>query len=367
MKNLFPEIKKNFGFGCMRMQTKGDDVDYDEFRQMIDTFMANGFNYFDTARIYFDGKSEIALRECLTSRYPREAFVLTDKLSYNYFNCREDIEPCLDAQLADCGVDYFDFYLMHAQSARSYEKYKNCGAYEEAFRLKKAGKVRHVGLSFHDTADVLDQILTENPGVEVVQLQFNYVDYEDERVQSKLCYEVCVKHNKPVLVMEPVKGGQLVNMPMQMARIIDEMGEGSRASYALRFAASFPNVIMVLSGMGNMDMVNDNIRTMKDFKPLNDNEFAQLKKAAAIYWGVEQIPCTGCRYCVDGCPKGILIPDVFAAVNAAKNAGSVADISGVPGGKPADCVWCGKCEKSCPQSLPIRALLRKLVPARQGD
>lgn len=364
MKNLFPEIKKNFGFGCMRMQTKGDDVDYDEFRQMIDIFMENGFNYFDTARIYFDGKSEIALRECLTSRYPRDAFVLTDKLSYNYFNCREDIEACLDAQLADCGVEYFDFYLMHAQSARSYEKYKSSGAYEEAFRLKEAGKIRHVGISFHDTAEVLDMILTENPGIEVVQLQFNYVDYDDSRVQSRLCYEVCVKHNKPVLVMEPVKGGQLVNMPEQMAKIVDGLGEGSRASYALRFAASFPNVIMVLSGMGNMDMVNDNVRTMKDFVPLNEHEMAELRKAAAIYWGEEQIPCTGCRYCVEGCPKEIKIPDLFAAVNAAKNTATAVDISAVAGGKPSDCIWCGKCEKTCPQFLPIRALLRKLAETK---
>ena len=365
MKNLFPEIKKNFGFGCMRMQTKGDDVDYEEFCQMIDCFIENGFNYFDTARIYFDGKSEVALRECLTSRYPRESFVLTDKLTYKYFNCREDIEPFLDAQLLDCGVDYFDFYLMHSQCAEYYEHYKKCGAYEEAFRLKEIGKIRHVGLSFHDTADVLDQILTENPDIEVVQLQFNYVDYEDDRIQSKLCYEVCVKHNKPVIVMEPVKGGQLVDMPEKMAEIVDGLGEGSRASYALRFAASFPNVMMVLSGMGNMDMVKDNIRTMKDFKPLQEEEFAALKKAAAIYWGVEQIPCTGCRYCVEGCQKQIPIPDLFAAVNKEKTSGVAADLEAVPGGKAGECVHCCKCEKTCPQHLPIRALLSRMVPIKE--
>lgn len=361
MKNMFPEIKKNFGFGCMRMQTKDGDVDHEEFCRMIDAFLENGFNYFDTARIYFDGKSEIALRKCLTSRYPREAFVLTDKLSPNSFKCREDIRPFFESQLQACGVEYFDFYLMHTQTSRNYEHYKNNGAYEEAFRLKAEGKVRHVGISFHDNAAFLDKILTENPGVEVVQLQFNYVDYEDDGIQSRLCYEVCVKHNKPVIVMEPVKGGQLVNMPQAMADIIEGIGDGSRASYALRFAAGFPNVVMVLSGMGNMDMVNDNIRTMKDFKPLNEWELAQLKKAAAVYWGVEQIPCTGCRYCVEGCPKQILIPDLFAAANAAKNSGKALDISGIPGGKPTDCLWCAKCEKSCPQSLPIRALLEKLI------
>ena len=359
MKNMFPEIKKNFGFGCMRMQTKGDDVDHDEFCRMIDAFLENGFNYFDTARIYFDGKSELALRQCLTSRYPRDAYVLTDKLSYGYFKCREDIEPCLDAQLADCGVDYFDFYLMHAQNAELYEFYKKNGAYEEAFRLKAAGKIRHVGLSFHDSAEVLDRILTENPDVEVVQLQLNYVDYEDDRIQSRLCYEVCVKHGKPVLVMEPVRGGQLVNMSEPMGKIIDGLGGGSRASYALRFAAGFPNVIMVLSGMGNMDMVNDNIRTMKDFKPLNDGEMAALKKAAAIYRGEEQIPCTGCRYCVAECPQKIVIPEWFAAFNVAKNAKTDAKFDQLPGGRAADCVKCGKCEKKCPQFLPIRSLLRK--------
>ena len=360
MKNIFPEIKKNFGFGCMRMKNEDGKIDYDEFRKMIDVFLENGFNYFDTARIYFNGQSEIALRECLTSRYPRDAFVLTDKLSYNYFNCKEDIEPCLDAQLADCGVEYFDFYLMHAQSARTYEHYKKNSAYEEAFRLKSAGKIRHVGLSFHDTADVLDMILTENPGIEVVQLQFNYVDYEDDRVQSRMCYEVCVKHGKPVMVMEPVKGGQLVNMSAPMGKIIDDLQGGSRASYALRFVASFPNVIMILSGMGSMEMMLDNLNTMKESRPLNENEMAALQKAAAIYWGAEQIPCTGCRYCVDGCPKQIPIPDLFAAANAAKNTGAEANFNSLPGGKASECVHCGKCEKSCPQCLPIRSLLSRL-------
>lgn len=361
MENKFPEIKKRFGFGCMRMKTVDGKIDYEEFSKMIDVFLENGFNYFDTARIYFEGQSEIALRECLTSRYPRDAYVLTDKLSFKYFNCKEDVEKCLDAQLADCGVEYFDFYLMHAQNAKYYEHYKACHAYEEAFRLKQAGKIRHVGISFHDTAEVLDMILTENPGIEVVQLQFNYVDYEDERIQSKLCYDVCVKHGKPVLVMEPVKGGQLVNMSSQMGEIIDALQGGSRASYALRFVAEHPNVIMILSGMGNMEMMMDNISTMKEPKPLTDDERNALKKAAAVYWGTEQIPCTGCRYCVDGCPQQIPIPDIFAAVNESKITGVPADLNSLPGGKASDCVHCRKCERTCPQHLPIRPLLQRSV------
>lgn len=361
MKNMFPEIKKNFGFGCMRMKTKDGEVDYDEFRQMIDTFLESGFNYFDTARIYYDGKSEIALRECLTSRYPRGSFVLTDKLSPNSFQCREDIEPFFNSQLEACGVEYFDFYLMHTQTSRNYDHYKSNGAYEEAFRLKKEGKIRHVGISFHDSAEFLDKLLTENPGVEVVQLQFNYVDYEDDRVQSRLCYEVCVKHGKPVLVMEPVKGGQLVNMPAPAGKVLDDLGGGSRASYAIRFAASFPNVIMVLSGMQDMPMVLDNVSYMKDFLPLDEREMEAVQKVAAIYRGEEQIPCTGCRYCVDDCPQQILIPDLFAAVNTGKNEGKTADLTRIPGGKAADCVRCGKCEENCPQFLPIRTLLRRLA------
>ena len=360
MNTIFPEIKKNFGFGCMRLPVNGDEVDYVEFSKMIDTFLANGFNYFDTAVFYVDGKSEKALGDCLAARYPRESFVLADKLSNISFKCKEDIEPWINTQLKTCGVEYFDFYLMHAQRADIYAQYKDNCAYEEAFRLKKEGKLRHVGISFHDNAEFLEKILTDYPEIEFVQLQFNYVDYEDERVQSRLCYEVCVKHGKPVFVMEPVKGGQLVNMSEPMGKIVDDLGGGSRASYAIRFAASFPNVVMVLSGMGNMDMMNDNISAMKDFCPLNEKEMEALQKAAAIYHGEGQIPCTGCRYCVDDCPQQIPIPDIFAAVNKGKNNGETVDLEKIPGGKAADCVNCGKCQKNCPQFLPIRSLLRKI-------
>lgn len=361
MKNVFPEIKKNFGFGCMRLKMNGEEVDNEEFCKMIDTFLANGFNYFDTARPYIDGKSELALRECLTSRYPREAYVLTDKLSPHCFTCREDIEPMLDSQLAACGVEYFDFYLMHTQTCGNYDHYKSCGAYEEAQRLKKEGKIRHIGISFHDTADFLDRILTENPCVEVVQLQFNYVDYEDDRVQGRLCYEVCEKHGKPVIVMEPVKGGQLVDLPQAVGQMIDDLNGGSRASYAIRFAASFSNIIMVLSGMGNMEMMKDNISFMKDFQPLTAEEMETLKQAADLYQKVVLIPCTGCRYCVDGCPQQIAIPDIFAAFNKARNAGDALDLSKLSGGKPEDCIDCGQCEKNCPQYLSIPYLLQKLA------
>lgn len=202
--------------------------------------MEQGFNYFDTAHGYLQGKSELALKECLTSRYPREDYVLTDKLSGSYFNKEEDIRPFFESQLAACGVDYFDFYLMHSQSTTNYQHYRDCRAYETAFALKAEGKVRHVGISFHDRAAVLEQILTDYPAIEVVQIQFNYLDYDDVAVQSRKCYEVCRRPGKPVLVMEPVKGGSLVNLPDDAKAVLDALHGGSPASYAIRFAAGFP-------------------------------------------------------------------------------------------------------------------------------
>ena len=243
MNKFFSKIQKNFGFGCMRLPMKNGEVDHEELTKMVDTFMERGFNYFDTAHGYVGGKSEIALRECLTSRYPREAYVLTDKLSTHHFNRQEDIRPLFESQLAACGVEYFDFYLMHAQDRNIFEKFKKCRAYETALEFLAEGKIKHFGISFHDRAEVLEQILTEYPQIEVVQIQFNYVDYEDEAVESRKVYEVCEKHGKPVIVKEPVKGGSLVNLPPDAQKILDDLHGGSNASYAIRFAASFPNIV----------------------------------------------------------------------------------------------------------------------------
>lgn len=363
----FGEIKKNFGFGCMRLPMHGDTVDNAEFCRMIDRFISEGFNYFDTAHGYLGGKSEIAIRECLTSRYPREAYLLTNKLTSSFFKCEADIRPFFEEQLKICGVEYFDFYLMHSQNRDSYEKFKACRAYETAFELKKEGLVRHVGLSFHDTAEVLDRILTENPAVEVVQIQLNYADFDDPAVQSRLCYEVCRKHQKPVIVMEPVKGGTLVNLPEAALNVLHELEGGSPASYAIRFAASFEGIEMVLSGMSNAEQMEDNLSFMKDFRPLDENERAALVKVCAILHTNNLIPCTACRYCTDGCPMHISIPDLFACMNAKQiyrdwNADFYYNsVHTVNGGKASDCIACGKCEEICPQHLQIRELLRDVA------
>ena len=361
------KVKKNFGFGCMRLPMNGDQVDIAETIRMVDEFLAQGFNYFDTAHGYIGGKSELALKECLTSRYPREAYSLTDKLTDSYFKTEADIRPFFESQLEACGVDYFDFYLMHAQNADNFKKFKACRAYETAFALKAEGRIRHVGLSFHDRAEVLDQILTEYPQVEVVQIQFNYLDYDDIAVQSRKCYEVCRKHGKPVLVMEPVKGGSLVNLPEEAKKVLDDLHGGSPASYAIRFAAGFPGMMMVLSGMSNMEQMKDNLSYMRDFKPLNETELAAVNKVQEIFHKMNMIPCTACRYCVEGCPKQISIPDLFAIMNIKQlhhdwNADYYyEEVHTAPGRRASDCLKCGKCEKICPQHLPIRKLLEEVA------
>ena len=348
------KIKKNLGFGFMRLPMQGEEVDLAQTQQMVDAFLAAGFNYFDTAHGYLDGRSETALKACLTSRYPREDYVLTNKLTANFFKTEADIRPFFESQLAACGVDDFDFYLMHAQSMKNFEHFKVCRAYETAFALKAEGKVRLVGISFHDSAEMLDRILTEYPQLEAVQLQFNYVDYDDPAVQSRRCYEVCRKHGKPVIVMEPVKGGNLVNLPKDAAAVLESLHGGSPASYAIRFAAGFPGIMMVLSGMSDMQQMRENTSFMQSFTPLNGTELAAIEQVKTIFRGMNLIPCTSCRHCVAGCPTHIAIPDLFALMNAKQlhhdwNADYYyTQVHTAPGRKASDCVKCGRYEDACP-------------------
>lgn len=356
--------KKNFGFGCMRMQMKGTEVDHDEFAKMIDAFMEAGFNYFDTAHVYIDGKSETALRACLTSRYDRESYILTNKLSPSNFNSQEEIRPLLDLQLDACGVDYFDFWLMHAMNTELFAKYKACRAFETALELKAEGKIKHLGISFHDKAEVLRQILTEYPQIEAVQIQLNYADMEDENIESRKCYEVCREFNKPIIVMEPVKGGALVNLPQKADKVLRDLKGGSNAGYAIRFAAGFDGVFMVLSGMGNIEMMEDNLSYMTNFRPLDERETEAVRKVAEILRNQDIIPCTDCKYCVEGCPVNIPIPDIFKVFNGKKQLkenSTPADYLKAVGdrGKASDCIECGMCESSCPQHLKIREILKE--------
>lgn len=364
---------KNFGFGCMRLpMTAQDTVDNAVLSSMVDTFIAEGFTYFDTAHGYHSGRSETALRECLTSRYPREAYLLADKLTEDYFSKREDIVPFFENQLVWCGVDYFDYYLLHSITEHNYGKFLSADAFTETVRLRDEGKIRHLGISYHDGPELLERILNDHPEIEFVQIQFNYADYDDPTIQSRAVYDVCLRHGKGIIVMEPCKGGGLVNLPDGAQEVFRALGGGSAASYAIRFAASQQGVFMVLSGMSNFDQLRDNLSFMKDFHPLTDAEREAVDKVRAIISGEAGVPCTACRYCVAGCPKNIPIPDLFACYNAKLRYNDwnsdfyYSVCTGNGRGKASDCIACGKCEHTCPQHLPVRELLGKVSSALEN-
>ena len=363
---FFPEIHGKFGFGCMRLPEVNGEIDLEHFSKMVDCFLEAGLNYFDTAHVYHGGKSEPALKAALTSRHPREAYLLADKLSGSTFETEADIRPLFARQLELLGVEYLDFYLMHAQNARNFEKYKAYRAYETALALKAEGKIRHVGLSFHDTAEVLDRILTEYPQMEFVQIQFNYLDDGDPAVDSRRVYETCVKHNKPVVVMEPIKGGTLVKLPEEDKARYAELGK-SPAEMALRYAAGYPQMTMVLSGMSDLDQVRENVSFMAPALPLNEAELAAVEAVRDHLRSMKLIGCTGCRYCVDGCPMGILIPDLFHSLDFRSERHDwnqdryYRTVLTKDHGKASDCIRCGACEMSCPQNLPIRDYLEQIA------
>lgn len=371
MEDLRQIMSKKLGFGCMRLPIlngKTEQIDDEAFCRMIDSYMEQGFVYFDTAYPYHNQKSEEAIKRCLVQRYDRETFYLADKMPVWLVQKQADYQKYFDIQLERCGVEYFDFYLLHAMNRERLNDTEEKGGFAFIKKMKEEGRIRHIGFSFHDTAEVLDEILTKHPELEFVQLQINYYDWESETVQSRKCYETAVKHGVPVIVMEPVKGGTLANMVGEPARLLKGLcSDASFASFAIRYAASLENVMLVLSGMSDEKQLADNTSYMREFTPLSDKEKETIEAVVQELAKMPTIACTKCRYCVEGCPKKILIPELFSDYNMSvqfgvndQNRGSYAHHT-AENGAAGDCIRCGKCETQCPQHLPIRELLEKVA------
>ena len=368
--------EKKLGFGLMRLPRKDPnnaaDIDIEQLKQMVDCFMENGFTYFDTAWMYNGFASERAAKEVLVERYPRESFTLATKLHAGFFNSREDMDKVFNEQLNKTGAGYFDYYLLHGIEADMLPKYEQFDCFSWLLEKKAEGKIRHAGFSFHDTAETLDDILTRHPEMEFVQLQINYLDWESQWIQSRACYETAVKHGKKVIVMEPCKGGTLARVPAEAEAVFKEYdADASVPSWAIRFAASLPEVMVVLSGMSNLSQIQDNIGYMKNFVPLKEEEKQLCFKAADIINAQTAIPCTGCSYCTEGCPMHIAIPQYFSIYNEdmrehLEEKGWTInftnyEILNKKFGKASACIGCGQCEGVCPQHLPIIENLKKVA------
>ncbi len=361
---------KKLGFGCMRLPLLQKDdptsIDLEQVKVMVDRFLEAGFVYFDTAYMYHSYQSECFMKKALVERYPRERYLLADKLPSMQLKEEGDQERIFEEQLQKCGVDYFDYYLVHCLNEENYAKANRFDSFGFVARLKQEGRIKQMGFSFHDSAEMLDKILTEHPEVDFVQIQLNYMDMDSSAIQSRACHRVCLAHNKPIIVMEPVKGGTLAKVPPRAEALLGaHHPDWSPASWAIRFAAGQENVFMVLSGMSDLSQLADNMSYMQNFVPLTDRENGVLEQTAKIIKEDIAVACTGCRYCVEGCPKQIDIPGIFSLYNRLREeepASIQAEYQELTkqGGKASDCIHCKKCVAACPQHIRIPAALKTI-------
>ena len=357
------------GFGLMRLPHKGLSIDIEQTSKMVDMFIEAGGTYFDTAYVYQG--SEAAAKKALVERYPRESYTLATKLNASMLavSATEKMaKKQFETSLERTGAGYFDYYLLHALDSKNYKRYEKFGIWDFAKEKKAQGQIRHVGFSFHGRPDLLEKLLTEHPEVEFVQLQINYADWENDSVLSRANYEVARKFGKPIVVMEPVKGGKLADPPAEVQKLFKAYApDRSCASWAIRFVASLDGILTVLSGMSTIGQMEDNLSYMSNFEPFNEEEWEIIGKAMKIMGEVNDIPCTACGYCTGGCPQKIAIPDIFKAANLQLGSGRLAEAkaayaAAAPEGRRAsDCIECGQCEGVCPQGIPVIKELKRVA------
>ncbi|MCR5674425.1 MAG: aldo/keto reductase [Lachnospiraceae bacterium] len=354
------------GFGLMRLPEKDGQIDIEQVSRMTDAYLAAGLNYFDTAYVYHGGRSEVAAREAIVKRHPRDSFTLATKMPIWEVRQNSDLDRLFEVQLERAGVDFYDFYLLHAIAEDKYDQYEKYDAFSWGLKKKEEGSIRHFGFSFHGTPGLLEQILDKHPEVEFVQIQLNYLDWTNPGVSSQKLYEILSERNIPIIVMEPVKGGTLAApAPAVMEKFRSMRPDATAASWALRFVGSLPGVATILSGMSNEEQMRDNLKTFTGFEPLSDEERKLINEVTQDILSVPQIGCTACRYCCDGCPQSINIPEIFRMVNSLRREpGDARILQGyreliTQSGKAGDCIGCGQCEGVCPQHLPIIELMRE--------
>ena len=362
------------GFGLMRLPKKGDEIDIEQTKEMVDLFMDAGFNYFDTAWAY--PGSEEAIRQALIERYPRDSFyIATKNAAWISAKTREDAIEIFETSLKRLGVDYVDYYLLHNLGNARTQVFDKFGLWDYVKEQKEKGRIKHIGFSFHDTADKLEPILKAHPEAEFVQLQINYKDWESNDIQSRKCYEIARKYGKPIIVMEPVKGGLLANPPADVEKVFkDAEPDSSCASWAIRFCADKEGILTVLSGMSDVQQMKDNLSFMKDFKGLSQEQKDTVERATEVLASYPIIPCTSCNYCAEVCPVNIGISGTFVATNQVIQFGltefSKGQLNWLVGGqgkKPGtECIKCGKCEKACPQHIKIRDELERCTALFEG-
>jgi len=369
--NEMPKI----GFGLMRLPERDGAIDIEQVSQMADAYMEAGFNYFDTAYVYHGGNSEKAVKEAIVKRYPRESFTIATKLPAWFLHTPEDRDKVFEEQLDRCGVDYFDYYLLHSlEDGNNYDTYEKLDCFNWGIKKREEGRIKHFGFSFHGTPELLVQVLDKHPEIEFVQIQLNYADWDNKIVHSGELYEILRDRNIPMIIMEPAKGGKLANLDDDCAKILRDLRpDKSIASWAFRYVGSLPGIATILSGMSSPEQMADNMNTFKDFEPLSDEELAAIEKVKEEMFRVEQAGCTACKYCVDGCPMGISIPDVISAINTKRKfPGDMRPQFFYNGlvdrySHASDCIACGQCESVCPQHLPIIDLMKEAVEKFEAE